>query len=128
MELLIKLYKEKPSRIGIKYMYSFQALRPYEDLIRKYPNDAFTLKLEPKNNKMILILQSEQSGEKIIYKDLDYKPEQVKKLQQQGYRGMPLQFVHVYSEANTVLIAKPFKKSLFISISSFEIIGIHNFS
>ena len=109
-------------------MYSFQALRPYEDLIRKYPNDSFTLKLEPKNNKMILVLQSEQSGEKIIYKDLDYKPDQVKKLQQQEHSGMPLQFVHIYSEANAILIAKPFKKSLFISISSFEIIGVHHFS
>lgn len=128
MELLIKLYKDKPSRIGIKYTYSFQALRPYEDLIRKYPNDSFTLKLEPKNNKIILTLQSELSGEKTIYKDLDYKPDQLKKLEQQGHSDIPLQFVHVYSEANVILIAKPFKKPLFISISSFEIIGIHNFS
>jgi len=127
MELLIKLYTDKPSRIGIKYTYGFQALKPYEDLIRQYSDHTFTLKLELKGKKINLVLQSEGSGAKIVYKDLDYKPEHLKKLEQQGYSGMPLQFVHIYSEANVLLIAKPFKKEKFISITAYEIIGSADF-
>jgi hypothetical protein len=126
-QLLIKFYQDKPSRIGIKYTYEFQALKPYEELVRNYPEHTFTLRLEPKNDHITLTLLSDQCGERVIYKDLGYKKDQLTKLIQIGYKGMPLEFVHIYSEANTMLIAKPFKKQTFFSISSYEVIGINEF-
>jgi hypothetical protein len=125
-QLLIKLYQDKPSRIGIKYTYEFQALKPYEELVRKYPGHTFTLKLEPKNDRITLTFASEQNGERIIYKDLAYKKEQVLKLIQIGHNALPMEFVHIYSEANVMLIAKPFKKQSFFSISAYEIIGLND--
>lgn len=126
-QLLIKFYQDKPSRIGIKYTYEFQALKPYEALVQNYPDHTFSLTLEPKKDRINLIITSDQCGECVIYKDLGYKKDQLTKLMQIGYKGMPLEFVHIYSEANTMLIAKPFKKQSFFSISSFEVIGINEF-
>lgn len=125
--LLIKLYKDKPSRIGIKYTYGFQALKPYEELVRKFAGHTFSMKLEPQQKQISLRLRSDQSGEVIVYKALHYKAEELKNLMQQGYSGMPLEFVHIYTEANVTLIAKPFKQQQFFSISAFEIVGINEF-
>jgi hypothetical protein len=126
-QLLIKLYKDKPSRIGIKYAYEFQALKPYEDLVRKYPEHSFSLKLEPKAKQINLSLRSDQNGEVIRYKDLLYKPDELRKLIDAGPGALPMEFVHIYSEANVLLIARPFKQQTFFTISSYEIIGLNEF-
>lgn len=126
-QLLIKLYKDRPSRIGIKYTYEFQALKPYEELVRKYPQHSFFLKLEPKAGQINLSLKSDQSGEVIRYKDLLYKPEELRKLIDAGSGALPMEFVHIYSEANVLLIAKPFKQQHFFTLSSYEVIGLNDF-
>lgn len=126
-QLLIKLYKDKPSRIGIKYAYGFQALKPYEELVRKYPQHSFSLKLEPKAKQINLSLRSDQSGEVVRYKDLLYKPEELRKLIDAGSGALPMEFVHIYSEANVLLIARPFKQQLFLTLSSYEVIGLNDF-
>lgn len=126
-QLLIKLYKDKPSRIGIKYAYGFQALKPYEELVRKYPQHSFSLKLEPKARQINLSLRSDQSGEVVRYKDLLYKPEELRKLIDAGSGALPMEFVHIYSEANVLLIARPFKQQLFLTLSSYEVIGLNDF-
>lgn len=125
--LLIKHYKDRPPRIGIKYAYGFQALKPYEDLVRKYPQHSFSLKLEPKAKSINLSLKSDQSGEVVRYNDLLYKPEELRKLIDAGSGALPLEFVHIYSEANVLLIAKPFKQEHFFTISSYEVIGLNDF-
>lgn len=126
-QLLIKLYKDKPSRIGIKYAYGFQALKPYEELVRKYPQHSFSLKLEPKARQINLSLRSDQSGEVVRYKNLLYKPEELRKLIDAGSGALPMEFVHIYSEANVLLIARPFKQQLFLTLSSYEVIGLNDF-
>lgn len=126
-QLLIKLYKDRPSRIGIKYAYEFQALKPYEELVSKYPQHSFSLKLEPKAKQINLSLKSDQSGEVIRYQDLLYKPDELRKLIGAGSGTLPLEFVHIYSEANVLLIAKPFKQQHFFTLSSYEIIGLNDF-
>lgn len=125
--LLIKLYKDRPSRIGIKYAYGFQALKPYEELVRKYPQHSFSLRLEPKAKHINLILKSDQNGEVIAYKDLLYKPDELRKLIDAGSGALPLEFVHIYSEANVLLIAKPFRQPHFFTLSSYEVIGLNDF-
>jgi hypothetical protein len=125
--LLIKLYNDRPSRIGIKYSYEFQALKPYEDLVRKFPQHSFTMKLEPKAKQINLSLRSDQCGEVIRYKELLYKPDELRKLIDAGTGKLPMEFVHIYSEANALLIAKPFKKQNFFTISSYEVIGLNDF-
>lgn len=125
-QLFIKLSKGKPSRIAIKYAYKFQALKPYEELVRKYPQHCFSMRLEPKAKHIDLTLKSDQCGEIVTYKNLAYKPEELRQLIAAGKSALPLEFVHIYSEANVMLIAKPFKQETFFSLSSYDIIGLND--
>jgi hypothetical protein len=72
-------------------------------------------------NKVTLQLTGDLTGSKVVYKDLEFKIDQLKRLQTYHQKGMPLQFVHIYPKANTLYVAKPFRKEEFISISSVEI-------
>ncbi len=123
MELLIKVYSDKPSRIGIKFIYGYKAVRSYEELIAKHRGETFSLKIEPVKTKLNLTLQSNESGIKIPYKDLDYKPDQFKKLEQLMNQKVVCEFVHIYSDANTLFVAKPFRRQEFISVTGFEMIN-----
>lgn len=123
MELLIKLYEGKTSRIGIVYTYKFQAVKPYEDVIRKHPGESFCMKVELLKQKLNLTLQSDQNGLKVLYKELSYKINLLPKLNTLIDRKLPVEFVHVYFENNTPFVAKPFHKETFIRISSIEIIN-----
>lgn len=127
MELLLKIYGDKPSRIGVKYTYDYLALRAYEELIRKYRGEIFRLKLEPLRGQINLVLQSEHSHQKITYQGLAYRPELLKKLESLPDKDLSLQFVHLYSEGGVLLVAKPFKKQEFFAIRSYEVIGAGNF-
>ena len=123
MELLLKLYGDKPSRVGVRYTYGYQAIRAYEDLVRKYPAETFSLRLEPAGSKINLALRSDQSGKLIPYPDLEYRPELLNKIQSLSEQYSSLQFVHLYREGNQLLIAKPFKKQEFFTVTHYEIIG-----
>lgn len=127
MELLVKLYEDKPSRVGIKFMYEYKAVRSYEELITAHRHDTFQLKIEPVKGKLDLTLQSEQSGITIPYKDLDYKIDQFKKLELYADKEIAFQFVHIYSNANQLLVARPFRTENFILITSITIISPLNF-
>lgn len=128
MELVIKLYNDRPSGIGVKYTHEYKALKEYETLISKYGNENFKLRMEPVKTGMNLYLEPEASGGRMLYKDLAYKPEQIKKLFAYYNAKMPFQFVHVFSKENTLYIAKPFRKPLFITVSGLEMIGPDNFT
>lgn len=124
LQLSIKLCKNKPSRIAVKYPYKFQALRSYEELIRKYSHQSITVKLEPRHKLIDLTLTSDEYGGILSYKNLTYKAEELKTLIHSLNADLPIEFVHIYSEANILLIAKPFNQETFFRISSCEVIGI----
>ena len=123
MELIFKYYKDKPCKIGVKYLYKYQALNAYEKLIRNYPAHIFSLTLEPVNTKINLTLQSELSGIKIHYNGLEYKAVKLKDYLSLIKSGVKQNFVHVYTAENNLLIAKPFNKEEFCSISSIQLVG-----
>lgn len=125
MDLVIKLYNEQPPRIGIKFKYEYLALRSYEEIIRNHRGQAFMLNLELAKGKINLLLTSEENGVKIPYKDLDYKNDQLIKLQAYAEKNQPLEFVHIFPKSNSLFVAKPFREATFIQISSFQIHGEH---
>ena len=127
MELLVKLYTDKPTRVGIKFMYEYKAVRAYEQLITMHRGETFILKVEPVKDKLNITLQSEQSGIKIPYKDIDYKMDQFHKLALFADKEISFQFVHIYSNANVILVAKPFRKEEFVLVSKIEIVSHLNF-
>ncbi len=127
MELLLKTYSDKPSRLGVRYTYGFQAVKAYEELVRNYRGQEFAITLEPMKGCINLVLEAVQSGKKIPYKNLDYRPELLKKLESLNNASLALQFVHLYSETGAVFIAKPFKKTEFFSLTHYQIIGAQNY-
>lgn len=127
MELIIKLYSDKPSKIGVKYPQEYSAVRAYEEIFSKNRGEVFSLKIEMIKDRINLVLVSDQSGGRILYKELEYKMEQLKKLETYFQPGNELQFVHIFPKSNTLMIAKPFRTQKFISLSSYEIIGPANF-
>jgi hypothetical protein len=122
MELVVKLYDGKPSRIGIRYVYEYMALKDYEQLISEHGSSEFSLSIELVRGKAFVVLCSDNTGEKIVYKDLEFKTEQMRKLQVFQDAGLPMQFVHIFPKGNTLFVAKPFRREQFVSISSVEFI------
>lgn len=127
MELVIKLYSDKPSKIGIKYPNEHTAVKAYEAIFHKNGGEIFSLKMEFVRERLTLILISDETGERIVYMDLEYKLDQLKKLQGFVQQGADLEFVHVFSKVNTLYLAKAFRGKKFIKISSYEIVGPANF-
>lgn len=123
MVLLIKLYKDKASRIGIKYSSRYPAVKPLEDLITKYPKETFNVSIELRNNKIQLTLEPVNGGQKIYYRDLDFRKELLNQLNNMLQSGMLIEFVHVYMENNVPMVAKAFHKNCFIQLKRVELIG-----
>ncbi|PBQ33073.1 hypothetical protein CNR22_15230 [Sphingobacteriaceae bacterium] len=128
MELVIKLYSDKPSKIGIKYPNEYTAVRAYEEIFHKNGGEIFSLKIEFVKERLTLTLISDETGERVIYKELEYKLEHLKKLQAFIQEGADLEFVHVFSKVNILYLAKAFRSKKFIKLSSYEIIGPANFA
>jgi hypothetical protein len=116
MQLLIKLYSDKPSRIAIQYPYEYQAQRAYEAIVANHPKQAFIAKFELIQHKMTLTLQSSETGVKIVYVGLEYKAEQLKRLKDFFQKNTELIFVHVYAKSNILYVARPFRQKVFVPI------------
>lgn len=123
MKLVIKLYKDKPSRIGICYPSVFQASKAYTAILEKYLGESFRATFEFVKDKITLRLISNESLGKIEYKDVEYEPVDLKKLSVFIKPDTELEFVHVYSAANKLMIAKPnlTQKMELIRLSNYEI-------
>jgi hypothetical protein len=120
--MIIKISVENPVRVGIKYLYDYQAVKAYEQLFNQDSGINFKLLIELLPGKIMLTLISELNGQRIQYKDLSYKVSDLQKLQYLP-AGSPMQFVHVYPKSNNLFIAKAFRKNLFINITGHEIIS-----
>ena len=126
MELLMKFYREKSSRIAVKFLYEHAAKQAYESLLDQLGEEHCTLKLELLKNRVCLTLINVGTGRKVEYKSLEYKSEQLRNLQKYSSEFRQLIFVHVYSKSNTLLVAKPFHKEKFIVITDYEILNLEN--
>lgn len=123
-ELIIKLYQDKPSRIGILYGNQFVAGRDYAALLSKYLGECFKARLEVVKDRINLILVSNKSNGKLEYKNLRYKSDQLKKLQAYVKSDSEIQFVHIYPVENQLMVAKPnlSRPMEFVSIHHYEIV------
>jgi hypothetical protein len=129
MQLVIKLYNEKAPRIGIIYPTEFQGGKAYEPFLTKYRNENFRMDLELIKGKINLHLTSINGSAKVIYKDLDFKIEHLKKLRDYTTSTTRLEFVHTYWKGNVLMICKVnFKNPLPLSIDKHEIIVPDNYA
>jgi hypothetical protein len=122
MELLVKLYSGQPPRLGIKHTYEYQAIKTYEDLVRTMEGEDVTAVIELSRNGIELCLTSVFNGRQVRYKSLEYKAGDLQKLRTLD-PGKPLTFVHIFPQSNTMLVAKPFRRATFLTITSLELRG-----
>ncbi|MDI1355689.1 MAG: hypothetical protein PSX36_12270 [bacterium] len=123
MDLLIKRYLNKPSKIGVKFLYEHKAVQEYEALIAQIGNAGAALRLECVRDKINLFLVSETTGMKFNYLGLDYVTAQITSLQQEDSADLKFQFVHVFARKNALLVAKPFHRETFLNISDISFIN-----
>jgi hypothetical protein len=122
VELFLKFYTDKPSRVGIKYTYEFQAVKAYEDLVRLFGESALSALLELSKEKLTLVLTSGFNGKQFRYQSLEFKPKELQKLRELGPEQV-YEFVHIYAQHNTLMVAKPFRKAKFFVINEIELRG-----
>jgi hypothetical protein len=124
MQLAIKLYHEKLPRIGIVYPTEFQGGKAYEPFLTKYAGEKFKMTIELLRGKALLTLDSVNGSARVVYKDLEFKVDQLKKLQTYTTPSTELELVHTYWKGNTLTIAKVnFKNPKPLLIHGYELIA-----
>ena len=122
MELFLKFYTDKPSRIGIKYTYEFQATKAYEDLVRLLGGSELSALIELNKERITLVLTSRFNGKQFRYQALEFKARELRKLRELG-EGHRYEFVHIYANHNTLMVAKPFRQAKFLMINEIGLRG-----
>jgi hypothetical protein len=122
VELFLKFYADKPSRIGIKYTYEFQAVKAYEDLVRLFGEGELSALLEITGDRITMVLTSQFNGKQSRYQHLEFKSGELQKLRSLG-RNHAFEFVNIFAQHNTLMIAKPFRKAKFFVIRDIELRG-----
>jgi hypothetical protein len=123
MQVLIKLYTDTPPRIGIIYPSEYQAAKSYEQLIEKHREENFHMSLELVKGLLTLRLKSVNGGAFIVYKDLEFKIEQMKRLQAFCKQETEMEFIHVFKKATGIFIPKIRNKAPeLIKISGYEVV------
>jgi hypothetical protein len=120
VELFLKFYTDKPCRVGIKYTYEFQAVKAYEDLVRLLGDSELDALVELSRGRIDLVLTSDFNGKQSRYNALEFKDADLQKLRKQK-PGEKYEFVHIFAQHNTLLLAKPFRKAKFYTIRSIEL-------
>jgi len=122
VELFLKFYSDKPSRIGVKYTYEFQAVKAYEDLVRLFGDGELSALLELTGDRITMVLTSQFNGKQSRYQRLEFKSGELQKLRSLG-KDHTFEFVHIFAQHNTLMIAKPFRKTSFFVIRDIELRG-----
>jgi hypothetical protein len=118
VELVIKLYADKASGLAIKYDTEYKAQKAYEELLLLLGGGPLAIVFELKSGSLELQLLSLNNGKSITHAHVDYKPEQLKRLQSMYKPGFLLNYLHVFSKQNIYYVAKPNRLPNFMKIDS----------
>ncbi|MGZ3885057.1 MAG: hypothetical protein ACXVPQ_13370 [Bacteroidia bacterium] len=124
MQLFIKLYNDKPSRIGVAFPTEYQGAKAYQQLLANHSGERFNARFELSYGRINLRLISLTGSGHVDYKGLEFKAEHLQKFQAYHKPGAPIDFVHLFWKENALFIAKPrYQKPEFIRISSCEVLS-----
>jgi hypothetical protein len=122
MQLVVKLYKDKPHRLGIIYPSEYQAGKSYEAVLEKKEQGPFHAYIELLKGKATLKLKTVQGDPVMLYKDLEFKAEQLKRIQAHEGPVPLMHFAHVYKKENQMMVPKVrFKNPELLEITYFEV-------
>ena len=108
--------------MGILYPFEFQAVRAYEQLLLRCRNQKLNLKIEIKPTGLLLAVRSDFNAQLTLYRNIQFKPDHIIKIQRYLTGQTPAEFVHVFTRSNKLLIAKPFNKPELLPINEIECI------
>ena len=118
VELVIKLYADKASGLGIKFDTEYKAQKAYEELLSVLGGGPIAIVFELKNTSLELQLISLNNGRSITHTPIAYKPEQLKRLQAIYKPNFLLNYLHVFAKQNIYYVAKPNRLPNFMKIES----------
>lgn len=118
VELVIKLYADKASGLGIKFDTEYKAQKAYEELQTALGGGPIAIVFELKNNKLELQLISLNNGRTVTHAPVEYKPEQLKRLQAIYKPNFLINYLHVFAKQNIFYVAKPNRLPNFMKIES----------
>lgn len=95
-------------------------MRAYEQLLLRCRNQQLNLKIEIKPSGLLIAVRSDFNAQLTLYREIQYKPEQILKMQRYLTGQVPVEFVHVFTRSNKQLIAKPFNKAELLPINAIE--------
>ena len=123
MQVIIKLYKDQAPRIGVVYPSEYQAGKAYEQLMMKYSDEVFHASFELIKGLITLTLKSVTGSGTICYKELEFKTDQLKRLQAFCNPKTSMEFIHVYKKADGIFIPKiRHKAPELLKLSGYEIV------
>jgi hypothetical protein len=123
LRLVIKLYSDRASRIGILYESGFKASKAYRSILETHLGETFRARFEFAKDKITVSLASNESSGRIEYREIDYDKADLKKLSVFIKPNAELEFVHIYNSSNKLTIARPnIGQMKFIIVNSYEII------
>ena len=108
--------------MGILYPFEFQAVRAYEQLLLRCRNQKLNLQIEIKPTGLLLAVRSDFNAQLTLYRNIQFKPDHIIKIQRYLTGQAPAEFVHVFTRSNKLLIAKPFNKPELLPINEIECI------
>lgn len=125
MELVVKFCADQTIRIGVRFIYEYLAVKPYETIVSRHGTENFSIRMELERGTIKLVLRSDNDGGKFEYKELTFRVDQVKRLKDMlSHEDLPVKFVHVYPKENRLYIAKPFRMEKLIQVSRVEFVGM----
>lgn len=121
--MIIKLYKDQAPRIGIVYPSEYQAGKSYEEFHAKHGGEIFHASIELIKGLITLTLKSVTGSGSVVYKDLEFKVDHLKRLQAFCKPSTAMEFIHVYKKADGLFIPKIRHKAPEIfKLSGYEIV------
>ncbi|MDF2436883.1 MAG: hypothetical protein K0Q95_1259 [Bacteroidota bacterium] len=121
--MIIKLYKDATPRIGVVYPSEYQAGKAYEQITQLHTGEIFHASIELIRGLITLTLKSVTGSGKIVYKDLEFKTEQLKRLQAFCKPDTKMDFIHVFKKGDGYFIPKVrFKAPELLKLNGYEIV------
>lgn len=118
VELVIKLYADKASGLGIKFDTEYKAQKAYEELLSALGGGPIAIVFELKNGSLELQLISLNNGRSITHASVVYNPEHLKRLQASYKPNLLLNYLHVFAKQNIYYVARPNRQPNFMKIES----------
>lgn len=120
MELVIKLYSEKASGVGIKFNSEYAARKSYEDLINLLGDGTLDITFEFNKQAIEMVVRNSDKVVVLTHQALSFKADQLKRLMNWYTPGSEINYLHIYAKKNVLYVARPQRQNLVLRIAAIQ--------